>query len=101
MNFVKLTEFADALEMTEEIDDKEFIGGKSGERGRPNNRCVFSTYRLAAFGSEQFETDRFDIRAEVERFDIQREGRQLQGTGIEGRFTWGAHTSDSVCGNFS
>src|SRR5882762_3090812 len=36
VNFVELAEFADAVEMTKEIDDKEFVGGESGKDGSPN-----------------------------------------------------------------
>src|SRR5438445_9845971 len=36
VNLVKLAEFADAFEMTKEIDDKEFVGGESGKDTSPN-----------------------------------------------------------------
>jgi len=57
--------------------------------------------RFAAFGSEEFEPDGFDIGSQIESFDIKRERRQLQGAGIQRWLTGRAHTSDSVCGNFS
>jgi hypothetical protein len=36
VNFVKLAEFADAVEVTEEVHDKEFIGSESGKNAGPN-----------------------------------------------------------------
>src|SRR5260370_12303641 len=101
MNFVKLAKFANAVEMAEEVKDEEFIRSESGKNGGPNKRCVLAADRFAAFGLEQLEADGLDIGAEVEGFHVEGERRQLQRAGIERRFTWGAHTSDSVRGNFA
>src|SRR5712675_171463 len=51
VNFVKFAEFADAIEMTEEVHDIEFIYSKGWKQRGPNDRCVFSADRLAALGS--------------------------------------------------
>ncbi len=101
MNFAKLAKFPNAFDVAEEIHDEEFIGSESGKDRGPNQRCVFAADRFAAFGFKQLEADGFYIGAEVESFHVEGERGQLQRAGIERRFTWGAHTSDSVLGNFA
>jgi len=77
VNFVKLAEFANAIDVAEEIHDEEFIRSESGKDGGPNGGGVLATNGFAAFGSEQLETDGFNIGAEVEGFDIEGKRRQL------------------------
>ena len=48
-NYVKLAKFANAVDMAEEINDEELIGGESGKDGSPNRRCVFAADRFAVF----------------------------------------------------
>jgi hypothetical protein len=48
MNFVELAEFADAIEMAEEIHNKEIIDGEGWENGGPNPSCILAANRFAA-----------------------------------------------------
>jgi len=77
VNFVKLAEFANAVDVAEEVHNEEFIRSESGENGGPNGGCVFAADGFTAFGIEQLEANGFDIGAEVEGFDIEGERRQL------------------------
>ena len=101
VNFVKLAEFANAIEMAEEINDKEFVRSQRRNNSGPNQGCLFAAHRLATLRFEQFKADCFDVGAEVKRFNIERKRRQLQSAGIERWFAGSAHTSDSAWGNCS
>ena len=77
VNFVKVAEFANAVDMAEEINDEEFICGEGGKYGGPNDGCVLAAHRLAAFRSEQLKSDGLNIGTKVESFHIKGERRQL------------------------
>jgi hypothetical protein len=63
--------------VAEEIHGEEFIRSESGKDGGPNGGGVLAADGFAAFGSEQLETDGFNIRAEIERFHVKGKRRQL------------------------
>src|SRR5713101_4413557 len=101
LNFVQLAEFADAIEMAEEIDHKEFIDRQRRENRGPNHSRVLAANRFAALRLQEFESNGFDVTAEIQRFYVHREWRQFQRAGVEPWLARRAHTSDSACGNFA
>jgi len=101
VNFVKLAELADAIEVAEEIHDEKIVRSEGRKEGGPNQRRVLAAHGFATLGSQQLEAYRFDIGAEIKSFYIERIRRQLQRGGIEGRFARSTHTSDSAWGNCS
>jgi hypothetical protein len=96
VNLMKLAKFTDSVEMTEEIDDEEVLGGKHGKNAGPNQSGIFAADGFPVFGFEQLKPDGFDVGAEVESLDIQREWGQFEGAGIKRRLAGCAHTSDSA-----
>jgi len=96
MDFVKLAEFADAVEVTEEINNEEIVARESGKHAGPNHGGILAADGFAVFRFEQLESNGLNVGSEVESLNVKRERRELEGAGIERRFAWCAHTSDSA-----
>src|SRR5580692_7932353 len=76
-----------------------FVMRQGREDRRPNFRRLLAANRLAVFRFDQFESDGFHAWAEVERFDVEREGGKFKCTG---RRTGGkTHSNVSASGNLA
>src|SRR4029077_2790357 len=74
---VQFAEFANSLQVAEEIDHQAFLRRQWREGRAPDLRRDWAAQRFATLGLQQFQSDGLCIVAELHRLNIQGIGRQV------------------------
>src|SRR5258708_24548799 len=94
-------EIADTIEVPEKIQNEWLIGHQQRENRRPEIGGLLAVNRFAALGFQNFQANRLDVSAQIQRSDIQRKRGEVQSFWFGRTICRTVHSSSSILGNFS